>query len=197
MLCTIKQFEKREDENRELPFYVIRATGSRGDIDAKSAFNDDGTINVMAMQSRVFNFTKTMFPATKELCESLESGMPVDDDGNLTEERKINLMLYQWDTGKKFNIVNKDGEFYGDMQTVEKVADKQMTKNGKVLKLGDKYMEEEFVARVYTQVSLVLFCDANENCVEGNAEELAERSFKRGIENGTYILVDQNIQRLL
>lgn len=102
MLCVVKQFEKREDENRELPYYVIRATGTVGDVNATSAFNDDGTINVMAMQSRVYNFTKTMFPATRELCDSLESGMPVDDDNNVTEERKINLMLYQWDTGKSF-----------------------------------------------------------------------------------------------
>ena len=26
MLCIVKQFEKREDDNRELPYYVIRAT---------------------------------------------------------------------------------------------------------------------------------------------------------------------------
>lgn len=102
MLCVVKQFEKREDENRELPYYVIRATGTVGDVNATSAFNDDGTINVMAMQSRVYNFTKTMFPATRELCDSLENGMPVDDDNNVIEERKINLMLYQWDTGKSF-----------------------------------------------------------------------------------------------
>lgn len=114
MLCVVKQFEKREDENRELPYYVIRATGTVGDVNATSAFNDDGTINVMAMQSRVYNFTKTMFPATRELCDSLESGMPVDDDNNVIEERKINLMLYQWDTGKKFHILNRDGEYYSD-----------------------------------------------------------------------------------
>lgn len=50
MLCVVKQFEKREDENRELPYYVIRATGTVGDVNATSAFNGDGTINVMAMQ---------------------------------------------------------------------------------------------------------------------------------------------------
>lgn len=44
MLCVVKQFEKREDENRELPYYVIRATGTVGDVNATSAFNDDGTI---------------------------------------------------------------------------------------------------------------------------------------------------------
>jgi hypothetical protein len=36
----------------------------------------------------------------------------------------------------------------------------------------------------------VLFCDAEENSVEGKPEELAERNFKRGLENGTYVLVD-------
>ena len=56
MLCIVKQFEKREDENRELPYYVIRATGTVGDVNATSAFNNDGTINVMANQYCVLPF---------------------------------------------------------------------------------------------------------------------------------------------
>lgn len=190
MLCVVKQFEKREDENRELPYYVIRATGTVGDVNATSAFNDDGTINVMAMQSRVYNFTKTMFPATRELCDSLESGIPVDDDNNVIEERKINLMLYQWDTGKKFHILNRDGEYYSDEKEVEKTSDGTTRVNGKVIPKGQKYKTTELIPRVYSNISLVLFCDADENSVEGKPEELAERNFKRGLENGTYVLVD-------
>lgn len=191
MLCSIKQFEKREDENRALPYYVIRAQGTIGDTTANSAFNEDGTINVMAMQSRVFNFVKTMFPGTKELCDSLEAGFEVDEDNNVQNDRKINLMLYQWDTGKRFYILNRStGEYYGDYKEVEIIADKQLTVNGKIVQKGQKYKKQEFEPRVYTQISLVLFCDAEENCTEGKPDELAKRNFERGIENGTYTLID-------
>ena len=65
-----------------------------------------------------------------------------------------------------------------------------MRVNGKVIPKGQKYKTTELIPRIYSNISLVLFCDAEENSVEGKPEELAERNFKRGLENGTYVLVD-------
>lgn len=99
-------------------------------------------------------------------------------------------MLYQWDTGKKFHILNRDGEYYSDKKEVEKTSDGTARVNGKVVPRGQKYKTTELIPRVYSNISLVLLCDAEENSVEGKPEELAERNFKRGLENGTYVLAD-------
>lgn len=182
MKAIVTEFEKKEREGA-LPYYVARCTATQGDPNA-NVFNEDGSLNVMALQSRTFNLTKCFFPATQQQCEALEKGIKPN-------ETSVNIALYQVDAGHKFNIVSAStGEIISDIATVTKTAEKQMVINGKVIKQGEEYTEETLVPKVYTQISLVLFCDNDENCVEGKVEDIAKRNFNTGVQNGTYIIVD-------
>lgn len=183
MKAIVKEFEKR-DRDGALPYYVAKCSATQGDANA-SVFNDDGSLNVMALQSRTFNLTKCFFPGTEAQCEALEKGIVVDTT-------VVNLNLFQVETGKHFNIVSAStGEIISDIEVVEKIVT-EPTKviNGKAYRKGDKYNEEVLKPRVYSQVSLVLFCDDNGDSVEGNPEEIAKRNFNTGVQNGTYIIVD-------
>lgn len=193
MKCKVISFEEREREG-QLPYFVIRARGVQGDENAE-AFDEDGVINFNAVQSRVFNFTKSLFPGTEKQCQQLRDGFEVDEDGNVTNDRSIYLKLFQWNVGKEFYILNRGaGEYYTQQeeQTIEKVADKVITVNGKVVQKGQKYTVTETVEvpKKFNQISLVLLCDKEENCVEGNEEDIARRNYETGISNGTYVIVE-------
>lgn len=193
MDCKVTGFEKREAANGGMPYYVLRARGSEGDENA-SVVDEDGFINPLAVQSRVFNFTKSLFPSTEAQCGQLESLYQVDEEGKVIGNTKIRLMMYQYPTPKPFNIVNKTGEFYATETEVEteKTADRQMTVNGKLIQKGAKYTTTEVVStpKVFTQVTLILYCDKAGNSAEGNPEEIAVRNWKKGLESGAYILID-------
>lgn len=194
MDCIVKNFKKvNRDETGQLPYYILKAVGTQGDAEA-NAVDDDGFINPMAMQSRVFNFTKTLFPGTEKQCTDLEAFYEVDEEGNVTDGAKVRLMLYQWNTGVKFNIARADGTFYTEqvVEEVEHVADKTMNVNGKVIQKGQKYTTKETTERpkVYESVSLVLFCDKEEKCVEGDPEAIAKRNFETGIRNNIYFPIE-------
>lgn len=182
MKCLIESIEKVERENG-LPYFIIKAKGTQGDENA-SVLDENGFINPFACMSRTLNFTKTLFPATEQQVEGLEKieiGTP------------INLMLYSWKTPQKFNIV-KDvttGELYSEEKQVERVCEKDgMIVNGKRLKKGDIYNVSETVEKVFETVNLTLFCDSNENCVEGNCEELSKRAWERGLSNSIYLPIE-------
>lgn len=193
MKCKVISFEEREREG-QLPYFVIRARGVQGDENA-DVFDEDGVINFNAVQSRVFNFTKSLFPGTEKQCQQLRDGFEVDEDGNVTNDRSIYLKLMQWNVGKEFYILNRNtGEFYTEQQeqTVEKIADKAITVNGKVVQKGQKYTITEVVEvpKKFNQISIVLLCDKEENCVEGNEEDIAKRNYETGISNGTYVIAE-------
>lgn len=185
MKSVVKEFEKREREGA-LPYYVAKCVATQGDADA-NVFNADGSLNVMALQSRTFNLTKCFFPATEAQCKALETGIKPG-------ETTVNLNLFQVETGKRFNIVRaSDGEIICDTVEVEKVVEEaQKVIGSKVYKKGDTYKETVLQPKVYTQVSLVLFCNDKGESVEGNPEEIAKRNFNTGVQNGAYLIVEQS-----
>lgn len=192
MKCKIYQFEK-VDRDGQLPYFIVRAKGTQGDENA-SVMNGN-VINFAAVQSRTFNFTKCLFPGTEAQCEALEAAFPVDAEGNVLEERYINLMLYQWETGKRFHIYSHGELLTEERQVeVEKIAAKPEKVNGKLIQKGEKYvvMEIQEVPRVFTRVSLTLLCDEDGNCQENGGESpeaIAKRNFETGLANGVYELV--------
>lgn len=182
MDCIIEHIEKVERENG-LPYFIIKAKGTQGDANA-SVLDANGFINPLACMSRVLNFTKTLFPATEQQVEGFDTLMQVGT--------KIRLMLYSWKAPQKFNIVKdiNTGELYTEEKQIERTADKDLIINGKRIKKGDKYLDTESTAKVFESVNLTLFCDAEENCVEGNCEELAKRAWERGLTNSIYLPIE-------
>ena len=192
MRCKINQFEKVERDG-QLPYFIVRAKGTQGDENADVMVGN--VINFAAVQSRTFNFTKCLFPGTEAQCDALEAAFPTDDENNVLEERYIDLMLYQWETGKRFYIYSH-GELLTETKQVEveKIATKTEKHNGKIVQKGEKYMEIEAqeVPRIFTKISLTLLCDEDGKCVENGGEspeEIAKRNFETGIANGVYELV--------
>lgn len=194
MKCKVYYFEKvgRPDA---MPYYIIRAKGQEGDENA-NVFDEDGCINVSAVQSRTFNFTKCLFPGTEVQCEQLEKGFTTDDEHNVKSDNWIRLRLFQWDTGKKFYIYSH-GVLLTEkvQQEVEKVAQTPITVNGRAIRKGEKYtvIEEVEQPRVFTKVSLTLLENADGTIAEndGDAVALAKRNFESGLENGIYELVEE------
>lgn len=192
MKCRINQFEKVERDG-QLPYFIVRAKGTQGDETADVM--NGNVINFAAVQSRVFNFTKCLFPGTEAQCDALEKAFPVDAEGNVLEERYINLMLYQWETGKRFHIYSHGELLTEEKQVeVEKIATKPEKVNGKLIQKGEKYtvVETQDVPRIFTRVSLTLLCDDDGNCQENGGESpeaIAKRNFETGLANGIYELV--------
>lgn len=193
MRCTINQFEKKERPNT-LPYYIVRARGVQGDDKAQVLVN--GVINFNAVQSRTFNFTKCLFPGTEAQCKALEDGFPTDNEGNVLEPRYIDLMLYQWETGKRFHIYS-GGVLLTEIKDVEvsHVATENMKVGDRLVRKGETYTmpEPQEVPRVFTRISLTLLCDEDGNCVENGGESpeaIAKRNFETGLANGVYELCD-------
>lgn len=192
MKCRINQFEKVERDG-QLPYFIVRAKGTQGDETADVM--NGNVINFAAVQSRTFNFTKCLFPGTEAQCDALEKAFPVDAEGNVLEERYINLMLFQWETGKRFHIYSHGELLTEERQVeVEKVATKPEKVNGKLVQKGERYtiLETQEVPRVFTRISLTLLCDDNGNCQENGGESpeaIAKRNFETGLANGVYELV--------
>ena len=181
MKCTIESIE-RVDRDNSLSYFIIKAKGTQGDTNA-SVLDENGFINPFACMSRTLNFTKTLFPGTEEQVEALDK---------VQVGTFINLMLYSWKAPQKFNIVKdiNTGELYTEEKQIEKTADKDAIINGKRIKKGEKYLDTETIAKVFESVNLTLFCDAEENCVEGNCEELAKRAWERGLSNSIYLPIE-------
>ena len=200
MKCKVTYFEKVERENA-MPYYLVRATGTQGSSDASAQMNDgtdDVVINFAAMQSRVFNFTKCLFPATSEQCEGLEKMFDTDADNNVINSVYLYLMSYSWETGKKFYIKDANGDYLTEEveTTTEVVADRDMTVNGKPVRRGQKYTKTsiEDVPRVFTRIILTLFENPKTGeCAENdgeNPEIIAKRNFEQGVRLGRYEIVE-------
>lgn len=200
MKCKVNYFEKVERDNA-MPYYLVRATGTQGSSNASTQM-DDGTddvvINFAAMQSRVFNFTKCLFPATTEQCEALEKMFDIDADNNVINSVYLYLMSYSWETGKKFYIKDANSDYLTEeVETeVEKVATKDFVLEGKPIRKGQKYTEKiiQAVPRVFTRIILTLFEDPKTGeCVENDGEKpeaIAKRNFEQGLRLGRYEIVE-------
>lgn len=199
MKCKVNYYEKVERDN-SLPYYLIRATGTQGDAGAGVSLNDgtnDMVLNFAAMQSRVFNFTKCLFPGTLEQCNALEKLFQVDADGNVMNDVYLYLMSYSWETGKKFYIKDANGDYLTEETETERevVAKSDGIVNGKPVKRGQRYTElvTETIPRVFTRIILTLFEDPNTGkCAENNGEApeaIAKRNFEQGLRLGRYEIV--------
>lgn len=194
MKCKVLNVVKvNRDETGQLPYYVIKARGTEGDADADAVV--DGMINFAAVQSRVFNFTKCLFPATERQCENLDASFAANEDGEVTKDIYVCLTYYRWETGRKFLIYDSNGEVITETKEVEKTAVKDGIIDGKMLRKGQKYKTLEEVPRIFTNISLTLFCDEEGNIKEGdgNPETLAKRNFEAGLASGRYELVQEDL----
>ena len=195
MRCIVTSFVERERENA-MPYFIVKARGTQGSDDVDAVVN--GVINFAAVQSRVFNFTKCLFPSTDQQCEQLRKAFVTDDNGNVLNEEPITiyLELFQWETGKRFHIY-QNGELLTEQKEVEvvrTVGNKPESHNGRMYKPGETYttVELQETPRVFTKISLTLLADDKGNIVEagGSPEDMAKRNFENGLANGIYELCD-------
>lgn len=193
MICNIISVEKREREN-QLPYYVVKAEHIEGEtIDPKDLFNG-GMINVKAVFSRKQNFTKTLFPPTAEICEALDSGYNIEEPNTpvMQTGMQIGLKLIRMNAPSPYNIVDvATGDFISEEKVEQRVADKAMRVGTRMLKAGDTYEETVSVPKVYKEIVHVVLCDENENCIEGNEEELLRYQWNRRL-NETWFPVADN-----
>lgn len=202
MKCLIKSVEMRERENN-LPYFVFKATHTEGGVtDPKDLFAN-GMLNPNALFSRVQNFTKTVFPASqmlvdayKELYNITEANEPKEDFSDVTIEdaKYIGLKLIRVPSPKPYYIIDSNtGEFISNTIEVEieKAADKPTKVGDKMVAKGQTYKvtETKSVPKVYTEIQLVVLCNANEECIEGVEEDLAMYQWSKRI-GETWIIAD-------
>lgn len=202
MKCLIKSIELRERENN-LPYFVFKATHTEGGVtDAKDLFAN-GMLNPNALFSRVQNFTKTIFPASqmlvdayKELYNITEANEPKEDfsDVEIEDAKYIGLKLIRVPSPKPYYIIDSGtGEFISnDIEVeIEKTADKPIKIGDKMIAKGQTYKvtETKSVPKVYTEIQLVVLCDNEEKCIEGDEKELANYQWSRRI-GDTWIIAD-------
>lgn len=192
MKCVITEIEKVERDNA-VPYFVIKAKGQTGDATA-SVLDANGFVNPLACMSRVYNFTKTLFPATNEQAEALET--------QVVEGTNIMLDFIRMAAPCSFRIVrNKDADaiderYYCEEKLVEKTntTGKPLRINGQTIPPNGTYSQTEYVPRTFTEVTLTVFTgivDGKEVCVEGDENQLLQRAWERGVTNDIYEQVDQ------
>ena len=202
MKCLIKSIELRERENN-LPYFVFKATHTEGGVkDTKDLFAN-GMLNPNALFSRVQNFTKTVFPASQALVDAYktlynitEANDPKEDfsDVSIEDAKYIGLKLIRVPSPKPYYIIdNNTGEFISndiDVE-IEKVADKPIKVGDKMIAKGQIYKvtETKSVPKVYTEIQLVVLCDNEEKCIEGDEKELANYQWSRRV-GDTWIVAD-------
>ena len=191
MKCVITEIEKVERENA-VPYFIIRAKGQTGDATA-SVLDANGFVNPLACMSRVYTFTKTLFPATNEQAAALET--------QVVEGTNIMLDYIRMTAPYPFHIIrNKDADaiderYYCEERVVEKTnsTGKTLRVNGQTIPPNGIYSETEFVPRTFTEVTLTVFTgivDGEETCVEGNKTQLLQNAWERGVTNGIYERVE-------
>lgn len=182
MLCTVTNFYKKQQSENALPYFTIKAEGLEGDANA-NAINEDGTVNVMACQSRRYRFTKNLFPATEKQAEALEKAFNVDSEGNIVGEApKIHLINAIWASPFDF-VIKKSDSISGYYENIEYGEEITKVVNGKVVK------NTPFTAeiKVFKSVNVTLFANADGTCAEGDPEVLCKAMFERMVASGNYI----------
>lgn len=179
MICEVKRFNKVERENA-LPYFIVKAQGIEGDANA-SVLDENGCINPLAVKSRIFNFTKTLFPSTENQCLELEKAFQTDDGGNVTKGAKIRLMSAVWATPYPFYI-RKSDSVTGVYETESEVTETK-TVNGRTVELT----KVKYTPKVFNNVNLTLFENSDGTCAEGDPDVLCKAAFERGLINGVYV----------
>ena len=193
MICTITEVNAVEREN-EVGYVVIKAQGKQGDESA-SVLDENGFINPLACMSRIYNFTKTLFPSTEaQFNAMLES---------VVEGAKIRLEFIRKTSVKPFHIIrdfNTDvvGERYyceQKQETRTNTTNKTMMIDGKAVKPNESYVTMVDVPRVFNEITLTVFTKIDENgkevCAEGDEQTLLDNAWQRGVTNGVYEIVEK------
>lgn len=182
MLCTVTSFFKKQQNESALPYFTIKAEGLEGDANA-NAINEDGTVNVMACQSRRYRFTKNLFPATPAQVEALEKAFNTDNEGNIIGDApKIHLISAVWASPFDFAIKKSDS-LSGYYETIEYGEETTKVVNGKVVKTTPFTAE----VKVFKTVNVTLFANADGTCAEGDPETLCKAMFERMVGLGNYV----------
>ena len=192
MKCVITEIEKFEREN-SVPYFVIRAKGQTGDANA-SVLDANGMVNPLACMSRVYNFTKTLFPATEQQAQAIET--------QVVEGVAIMLDFIRMTAPYPFHIVRDldadtvEERYYTEEKEVEKrnTTGKPLKINGQSIPVNGIYSETEFIPRTFTEVTLTVFTtlvDGKEVCAEGDETQLLQRAWERGVTNGIYERAEQ------
>ena len=188
MKCIITEIEKRERENA-VPYFVIRATGQTGDATA-SVLDANGFVNPLACMSRTYQFTKTLFPATDEQAQAIET--------QVVEGIPIMLDFVRMPSPYPFYIIkDKDTDVVEDRYYCEDVQEEITNTSGKTMTLpnGQKVAPNGIYSvitkkpRVFKEVTLTVFTtlvDGKEVCAEGDGTTLLQRAWERGVTNGIY-----------
>ena len=188
MKCIITEIEKRERENA-VPYFVIRATGQTGDATA-SVLDANGFVNPLACMSRTYQFTKTLFPATDEQAQAIET--------QVVEGIPIMLDFVRMPSPYPFYIIkDKDTDVVEDRYYCEDVQEEITNTSGKTMTLpnGQKVAPNGIYSvitkkpRVFKEVTLTVFTtlvDGKEVCAEGDEITLLQRAWERGVTNGIY-----------
>ena len=202
MKCLIKSIELRERENN-LPYFVFKATHTEGGVEDVKDLFANGMLNPNALFSRVQNFTKTIFPASqmlvdayKELYNITEANEPKEDfsDVEIEDAKYIGLKLIRVPSPEPYHIIDSNtGAFImNEVEVeVEKIADKPIKIGDKMIPKGQTYKvnETKSVPKVYTEIQLVVLCDNEEKCIEGDEKELAIYQWNRRL-GETWIIAD-------
>lgn len=188
MKCIITEIEKRERDNA-VPYFVIRATGQTGDATA-SVLDANGFVNPLACMSRTYQFTKTLFPATEEQAQAIET--------QVVEGIPIMLDFIRMPSPYQFHIIkDKDTDVIEDRYYCEDVQEEftNTSKQTMTLPNGQKVAPNKTYSvtvkkpRVFKEVTLTVFTtlqDGKEVCAEGDETTLLQRAWERGITNGIY-----------
>ena len=192
MICTITEVQPIEREN-EVGYVVIKAKGQQGDENA-SVLDENGFINPLACMSRVYNFTKTLFPSTEAQFNAMVE--------SVQEGSKIRLELIRMQSPKKFNIVRDltadtvEDRYYCEDKIEERTntEKKNIMIDGKVIKPNETYKAVVKVPKVFSEVTLTVFTkldeSGNEVCTEGDENTLLQNAWQRGVTNGVYEVIE-------
>lgn len=192
MICTITEVQPVEREN-EVGYVVIKAKGQQGDENA-SVLDENGFINPLACMSRVYNFTKTLFPSTEAQFNAMVE--------SVQEGSKIRLELIRMQSPKKFNIVRDltadtvEDRYYCEDKIEERTntEKKNIMVDGKVIKPNETYKAVVKVPKVFSEVTLTVFTKLDESgvevCAEGDENTLLQNAWQRGVTNGVYEVIE-------
>ena len=188
MECIVTNVDLRDNDETGIGYIVIKAEGRTGDAEA-SALDENGFINPLACMSRVYQFTKTLFPSTPEQYEALGKAV--------VEGAKIRLDLIREASPTPFNIVRDlnadtvEDRYYTEDTTEQRVNNerKPITVNGKVVKPNETYEAIVKKPKVFREITLTVFTrivDGHEVCAEGEPAQLLTDAWNRGVSRGIY-----------
>ena len=188
MECIVTNVDLRDNDETGIGYIVIKAEGRTGNAEAE-ALDETGFINPMACMSRVYQFTKTLFPSTPEQYEALGKAV--------VEGAKIRLDLIRKASPTPFYIVRDlnadtvEDRYYTEDSTETRIntEKKSITVNGKVIKPNETYEAIVKKPKVFREITLTIFTklvDGVEVSAEGEPTQLLNDAWNRGVMRGIY-----------